>query len=419
MLRRFFSPPSIPIEYRRNFRHLYFDIGWYGILAGSSINFQAVYAARLGASGFQIGLLGALPALVSLLLAFPAGAWLEKRRIDRAIFRTSVIYRIGFLFWSFLPWLFDEPGQVWGLIGLVLLQAIPVTALAVGFNALFAVSVPSEWRAHVMGVRNVVVSVTILLSSLGCGYLLDRISFPLGYQIVFGIGFVGAAMSSLHLYFIHPLPEPVPGAGTNATQPSPLTDANRIRRGIMPAIRLDILRSSFRGPLLVMLAFHLAQYLAVPIFPLYFVNTLHLTDEQIGIGTALFHMSVFLGSTQLVRVTRWLGHQKVTGLGALGMSLYPILLSQSGTPLHYYLLSAVGGFAWAMVGGAFANYLLDKIPAGDRPAHLAWYNIILNVAILVGSLAGPWLAGYTGLVYALLLFGFMRLVSGIVILRWG
>jgi predicted MFS family arabinose efflux permease len=130
-------------------------------------------------------------------------------------------------------------------------------------------------------------------------------------------------------------------------------------------------------------------------------------------------MSVFLGSTQLVRVTRWLGHQKVTGLGALGMSLYPILLSLSATPIHYYLLSAVGGFAWAMVGGAFANYLLDKIPAGDRPAHLAWYNIILNMAILVGSLAGPWLAGYTGLVYALLLFGFMRLISGIIILRWG
>jgi predicted MFS family arabinose efflux permease len=191
------------------------------------------------------------------------------------------------------------------------------------------------------------------------------------------------------------------------------------RRSILPAIRLDILRTSFRGPLLVMLFFHLAQYLAVPIFPLYFVNALHLTDEQIGIGTALFHMSVFLGSTQLVPVTRWLGHQKVSGFGAVGMSLYPILLSQASTPLHYYLLSAVGGFAWAMVGGAFANYLLDKIPPDDRPAYLAWYNIILNLAILVGSLAGPWLAGYTGLVYALLLFGFLRLLSGIAILRWG
>jgi len=417
VLRRFFSPPSVPLGYRSNFRHLYFDIAWYGILAGSAINFQAVYAARLGASGFQIGLMSALPAMVSLMLAFPSGAWLEKRPIDKAMFRTSVFYRLGFLFWVFLPWLFDEPGQVWGLISLVLLQAIPLAALSVGFNALFASAVPSEWRAHVMGVRNVLVSITLLFSSLGCGFLLDRVPFPMGYQIVFAIGFLGAAMSSVHLYFVHPLPELFP-VGTNDPQPAAIPQG-RTRGRIMPAIRLDIIRSSFRGPLLVMLAFHLTQYLAAPIFPLYFVNMLHLTDEQIGIGTALFHMSVFLGSTQLVRVTRRMGHQKVSGLGAVGMSLYPILLSQSVTPFHYYLLSAVGGFAWAMVGGAFANYLLDKIPSGDRPAHLAWYNIILNIAILTSSLAGPWLAGYTGLVYALLLFGFLRLISGIVILKWG
>ena len=28
--------------------------------------------------------------------------------------------------------------------------------------------------------------------------------------------------------------------------------------------------------------------------------------------------------------------------------------------------------------------MLEHIPAHDRPPHLAWYNIILNVAVLVG-----------------------------------
>ena len=41
-----------------------------------------------------------------------------------------------------------------------------------------------------------------MISSIGSGYLLNRLAFPLGYQIVFCIGFFGAAMSSLHLYLI-------------------------------------------------------------------------------------------------------------------------------------------------------------------------------------------------------------------------
>jgi predicted MFS family arabinose efflux permease len=109
----------------------------------------------------------------------------------------------------------------------------------------------------------------------------------------------------------------------------------------------------------------------------------------------------------------------MTGLGALGMSLYPILLALSRHAGGYYFVSAVGGFTWAMLGGAFPNYLLEKIPASDRPAHLAWYNIILNAAVLAGSLAGPALAHNIGLGTALILFGVLRLLSGLAILKWG
>ncbi|MGE5124446.1 MAG: hypothetical protein ACM3H7_08000, partial [Acidobacteriaceae bacterium] len=58
---------------RSNLRQLYWDALWYGILAGSTLAFQAVYAARLGASGFQIGLLTAGPAIISLVVTLPSG----------------------------------------------------------------------------------------------------------------------------------------------------------------------------------------------------------------------------------------------------------------------------------------------------------------------------------------------------------
>ena len=181
-------------------------MGWYGVLAGSSINFLKIYAARLGGNGFQIGMLDASAALVGLSLAIPAGHWIVKRHIGKAIFWTSVVYRLGFLLWVLLPWLFNYSGQVWALIVLAFLMAIPLTPLSVGFNALFASSVPDEYRAHVAGIRNILLSVAFILTSLGCGYLLEHRPFPTGYQFVFAIGFFGAAMSSLHLYFVKPLP---------------------------------------------------------------------------------------------------------------------------------------------------------------------------------------------------------------------
>jgi MFS family permease len=418
-IRRLLKQPGIPQQYRANFTHLYLDIAWFGVLSGSAINFLNVYAARLGASGFQIGLLGAISALVSLTFAIPAGRWLERRPVSNAVFWASVIYRLGYLLWIPLPWFFGNQAQIAALIGITLLMGIPLTALSVGFSALFAEAVPAEWRAYVMGVRNVLLSVTFILSSLGSGYLLDRLPFPLGYQVIFGIGAFGAAMSSLHLYFVRPLPRAVVNADTGAPQTFIKDERPNPRRNWIAALRADIWRTPFRAPLLVMLGFHLAQFLAIPLFPLYFVNQLNLNDQQIGVGTALFYLSALIGSTQLDRLTRRANHQRITGFGALGMSLYPFLLALSHHVSGYYLVSAAGGFGWAMVAGASPNYLLEKIPSDDRPAHLAWYNIILNAAVLTGSLTGPLIAHNIGLGIALLLFGALRLLAGLAILKWG
>jgi len=393
------------------------DMTWFGILSGSSVNFLNVYATRLGASGMQIGLLGAVSALVSLVLVIPAGRWLEKHAVGKAVFWTSVAYRIGFLLFVPLPWLFNAQGQIWALIALAFVMGAPLAALSVGFSTLFAEAVPSNWRAQVAGTRNVVFSITYMISSLLSGYLLDRIAFPLNYQIVFLIGFVGAAMSSAHLIFIRPVRATGPTVapdGTLQAEPLPVRDERR-----RTLLRMDVWRSPFRNTLLALLAFHFSQYLAIPIFPLYFVNQLKLTDETLGIGTALFYLTMLIGSTQLNRIVRRLGHKQVTAWGVIGMALYPGLLAVSSTAWHYYAISLIGGFVWAMVGGAYLNYLLEKCPENDRPAHVAWYNVVLNASVLVGSLAGPVIAGFTGLSLALLIFGVLRLAAGISILKWG
>jgi MFS family permease len=417
-LKKLFNDPSVPVEYRANFIHLYFDMGWFGVLSGSTINFLSIYATRIGASGFQIGMLGAMAAIVSLIFAVPAGRWLEKRATGRAVFWTSIFYRIGFLLFVPLPWLFGAQGQIWSLIALNLFMGIPLVALAVGFSTLFAESVPTDWRAYVAGIRNIVLSVTFMITSLGSGYLLDHITFPLNYQIIFLIGFVGAAMSSFHLYFIKPVPGQTQPDLSTREPVSPFKQPNS-HPSWFTAIRADVWKTPFRATLLVMLAFHVTQYLALPIFPIYSVRILRLTDENLGIGTALFYLTVLLGSTQLNRLVSRIGHKNVTGWGVVGLALYPALMAISSQVWHFYFLSIVGGLVWALVGGAYINYVIEKCPENDRPAYLSWYNIILNASVLTGSLLGPVIAAQINLSAALLIFGLLRGLAGFAILKWG
>jgi predicted MFS family arabinose efflux permease len=428
----------IPAELRAPFLHLYLDIAWYGVLSGSAIAFVAIFATRLGAAAWQLGLLSAGPAAIGLFLTLPAGRWLQNQPIGRAVFWTSVFQRLGYLPWLFLPLLLSPQTQVWAIIGLTLLMSIPGTALAVGFNAMFASAVPPDWRGHVVGTRNALLAITYVFTSLLCGLILDHLPFSLGYQVVFGNGYIGAVHSSLQLWFVRARTEEIYVSvrqGSNPTINDParpgLTrswgDGMRAFVGLRfltrsqgrPFLNLEILRGPYGRLVAVLFAFHLAQFLAIPLFPLYWVHNLNLTDQQISLGTALFYVTVFLGSTQLNRLTHWAGHYRLTLIGVVLMSFYPLLTAASRGVTLFLITSAAGGLAWSLVGGAMGNYLLEKIPDDNRPAYLAWYNLALNAAILLGSLGGPLIANFTNLATALILATLLRLLSAVAIWRWG
>ena len=299
-------------------------------------------------------------------------------------------------------------------------MAIPLTPLGVGFNVLFAEAVPNEYRAHVAGIRNIMLAITFMVTSLISGYLLNNIAFPVGYQIVFAIGAVGAAMSSLHLYFVKPVEISARDGGT--IQPPPMRDSvedTLPSPRLHSALRLDIWKTPFKRVLLCLLGFHLTQYIAIPIFPLYFVNELHLNDNHIGIGTALFYLTVLITSTRLPNFVHSVGNKNLTSWRVIALAFYPLLLSMSSAVWHFYGISLLGGFVFALINGAYANYMLEHIPANDRPSHLAWYNVILNAAVLFGSLGGPVIADQLGLSNSLILFAILRLLAGLAILKWG
>lgn len=422
----------VPAEHRSNFNHLILDIAWFGVLNGSAIAFVAVYATRLGASAFQLGLLNAAPAIVNLMFALPAGRWLQDRPISRATFWSSVLHRWFYLLWVFLPLLFAPTAQVWVLVLLTLLMSIPGTALSIGFNGLFAATVPSDWRAHIVGIRNAAYALTSIIVTLVCGRLLDSTAFPLGYQLVFLIGFIGAAMSSLHLWLIRPLDEHRrPGTGKSLgdwAQPGAMNMWQGLRTtvGLRFLLRENPLNSRWFNPakdlqyrkvLMLVFAMHLTLYLGAPLFPLYLVRELNLSDQIIGLGNSIFYVALFLVSTRLDWVTRRFGNQRTMALGIAIISLYPAILALSTGPALFLLASIMGGTGWALAGGAVGNYVLEKTPDDSRPSYLAWYNMALQAGVLLGALAAPALAGWWGLTIGLVFAAVCRLLTGLAIWR--
>jgi hypothetical protein len=310
------------------------------------------------------------------------------------------------------------------IVSLTLVMGIPGTALLIGFNSLFAEAVPPEWRGHVAGIRNALFAFTTIAATLISGEILIRVPFPTNYQIVFGLGILGAAMSTVHLRFVLPcLGEKVAPrlertwTGTLRGLSGNLRSLSR--DGGAHLLRTDVLTGPFARLIALLFAFHLSQYLPIPLFPIYQVGELHLSDQEISLGTALFNGMVLLGSLRLATLTQRLGNQRLTGVGVIMLSGYPLFMGLSRGLWLFLFASLVGGLGWSMVGGAIANYILEKVPQNDRPAHLAWYNLALNAAILLASLAGPAIASQVGLSTALILFAGCRLLAAFSILRWG
>jgi hypothetical protein len=417
---------------RSNFFHLYADVVWYGVLAGSAIAFLAIYIARLGANGFQISLLTAGPAVVSFLFSLPTGRWLENHAVIPASFWSALWHRSGYLIIVILPWLFTEQGQVTAVVWITLLMSLPGTLLAISFNAAFADVVAPDLRADVVGRRNALLAVSMTITTLLCGWILDRITFPLNYQIVFGLGAFGGFLSTYHLGKLRQQknkPVRVNRPIGDLVRPGMprFVDTFRLPAGLRfltrregkPLLRLDLLRGSFGPFMAAYLLFYTFQYLPLPLFPLVVVHSLKLSDGIISLSNGLFYLSMFLVSLRLGRLCGRYGHRFILVSSAFLYSLYPLLIGLAKDAGLYLIAALVGGSVWALISAALVNRLMEKVPEDERPAHMALHNLALNLGILVGSLAGPFLSLQIGLQPTLLIGAGLRFLAGVFLLLWG
>lgn len=388
---------------------------------GSILVFLGIYASRIGASTFQIGLLTASPAMINLLFTFPYGTMLKRVPTAKATMISVIANRLFYLLLIPLPVLLPNSAQVWVILAITLIMNIPGTLTAIVFNAFFAEAVPIGWRGQVVGTRNALMAVTTMATSLVVGLILEKMPFYSGYQVVFAIGVLGAVMSAFHLWRVR-LPEaPLPLRGPDPIMPQvrkDITAAARIflRKSVFQSLRLDVFNGPFRSILVIIFLFQIGVALINPLVPIYQVQQLTLADLTISQGSALFWLTNFFGSLQTRQFSHRWGFKRMTGYGLVVVTGTLVMFTFSFHNWIYLLQQFIGGIGWALINTGLINYVLESVPVDDRASHLAWYNLATNAALLLCGLFAPLIAGWIGLAATLLLAAALRLLVGVLLI---
>ena len=394
-----------PEQTEANIRRLVWEIGWFGVTWGTLFNFLQVYEVRLGASSLLVGAITFGPAFVSIFWQLPAARLItQKGHRMRWVIGGGFFYRLMFLLVAMVPFVLLQ-GRAQATAGLWVLQAIPATVSNIAFLSMLADAVPAQRMTQVVGWRMAAFGLTNTAATLLGGVLLQRIVFPLNFQVLFLIGFAASLVSWWHVKHIH-----VPDREPDRSGRRPLT------RELGRALRYP----RFGRFLLAVGALQLALGMIAPLLPLYWVRELGATDGQISIIMTMFSGAMVVGSLTMRRLVGRIGRERALTAGTFGYALYPLMTSVS--PSVWWLLP------WAVLAGAlnaaitvtaFDN-LVSVTPEAERTHFIAVYNVAVNIALFTGPIvAGILAANGAQIVLALQVAAGVALVAGVLMATRG
>ncbi len=383
---------------RVNTRLLYWDMAWFGILFGVSSNFLAVFVARLDASPWLVSAVTSGPALINILWQLSAVRIVERSSdLRRLVVRNALPQRMGFLLIALIPFLLPRTWQAYAIVAIILLQGLPTAVMAVAFSSMFTELVPRERLAAVVGMRNVLLGVTSTAMMIVSGAILTALPFPRGYQAIFTLGFLASLGSAWSVWRLRVEPR----------QPATQVSQDSAGAGPAPARDSNFVRFAIGAGVL-----HLGMFMTAPLFPLYWVGTLRLSDGWISVFATTLSMASIAGAFGVRSfVHRW-RISAILGFGSILFSLYPALTSMLHQPILIALVAGFAGIWGGLINVMLFNALAEVCPPPQRARYMGVYTWLMNIAIFAGPILGAALAGVVGVQTALLCAGALRIIAG-------
>jgi hypothetical protein len=405
-LRWFVRPTDVS---DRNIRNVLIDGIGVGIVSGVG-TFLSVFLTRLNASSLLVGLLTSLPALTGVLLAVPVGSFLERQRNIVPWYSRARVWVLGsYALFGVLPFLLPQSAVPIAVIAIWALVTIPSTIVNVAFTLVMSgVAGPSR-RMYLMSRRWSTLGVTTSLTVVLVGLALERISFPLNYQVIFIASFAGGVLSYMFSRAI--------------VLPDNTTAALRHQQGLGARLREGwqglLATPAFARFVGCSFVFRCGIAMALPLFPLYWVRNLHASDSQIGFISTVNSGVLLIAYFAWASWARRYGPGRVLLLTSAGMALYPLATALTPVVAPLVLYAGIAGFCAA--GNDLVNFdlLLSTCPSEHQATYVGFYQTTQNLALFLMPLFGTLLADAIGLSAALIVAALLRFAGALLFLALG
>jgi len=392
---------------KRNFRYVQIDAIGVSI-SNVAAPFLPVFLTRLGATNFQVGLLSSMPGMTGLVLAIVVGRFLQTRRDIIPWYSLSrLMVILCYALTGILTLAVAEKFVIISTLAIWAFATIPQTALAVAFSVVMNAVAGPEGRYALLSRRWAIFGLNGVIGTFMVTRLIDLISFPLNYAIMFMVLSLGGFFS---FYFSRKiqLPDQVPPLLPNSSSP---------RQNLSHYITLLRENPAFLSFSTKRFVYFSALVLSQPILPLFLVHDVHATDGQIGTVNMTLTLVMLIGYFLWPWVSRRRGGRFVLLATTLGMTFYPALSAATPQINLIILYAGIAGLFQAGLDLVFFDELMKTVPSEYSATFVALSQSMQYLSMIIAPLLGTWLSDYIGLGGALWLSAGLRLLGFLLFLR--
>jgi len=364
----------------------------WGAFWGLSLAFFPVIARKIGASSFQIALLTSAPFLGSLFSLYWSRLSTRTGKMKFFIL-VKILARatIFLMFFAIKPWIF---------IAVVFLNALLEQAGSPAYTGIMKEIYPDSFRGRVMGYVAGQQGISAIIACYLTGFLLDRMSYRILFPVAAIIGIFSLA------YF-----------GKIKTKNENKIE-NPKKQGVIPLEARDVFRKdrSFFHYSLVFFVYGFGGLLAMPLYPLFLVDVLHVSNTLMGklasISSFFWMLSYFFWGRYIDEK----GEIKSFIIAFLLASLIPLFYAISFNLWFIVLASVISGFN---IGSELVriNYIAKIAKHEDVQTYQAIDFSLMGIRGITAPFLGVALMNLFGIRVALLISFVVSLVA-FVLMSW-
>jgi MFS family permease len=398
---------ATPVQ-KKNFLNVQIDAVGIG-LASAAAPFLPVFLTRLGATNFQVGLLTSMPAFTGLLSAIAVGAFLQSRRNIVPWFSAArLLVVLSYALTGLAPFVVPRQYVVQAVLAIWMAVTLPQIVVNVAFSVVMNAVAGPKGRYALMSRRWSILGLTTAVTVTIAGQMLDRIHFPLNYQVVFIALSVGGLISYYFSSHIQ-LPD-----AERAPRTARLSLLQRFKNQV-GLVRNERPFLSFTAKQFVYIA---GSTLAAPLFPIYYVRQVQATDAWIGIITSVQMAITLVGYLFWARQGRVRGSRFVLLATTLGMAIYPALIASTRRVEWIAVYAGLAGIFQAGLNLVFFDELMKTVPVQHSATFVSLSQSSQYLSTVAAPLVGTFLADAIGVGGGLVVSTLLRL-AGFGLFAWG